>query len=363
MKNSINILHVISDFRRGGKERQLAVLVKYSDSKINHKIATLNDSQISYIEEYQLEQPLRIIKGKFNRFFNLIKIAKKNKFDLIHVWGNSEAVYSIPASIVFGIPLLNGSIRHGIRGDNFNHRFRSIVLQNSKYVLGNSKAGFYANKIMFDDKRHFVLYNGIEEKFFSVFDAKKRENFLDKKKISGNDLLFVTVANFVPYKDYFTILKVLAKLKKDGVKFHYIVIGKGKLENQIRDKINKLDLEKEVSIYNDNPNIPELLSISDIMIHSSLGEGCSNAILEAKAAGLRVVASNTGGTPEIVSEEDYLFEYKNLDDLELKLKEAIKSLKNNLLSRKEIQNKTQERFSVQKMQINYSNIIKAILND
>ena len=68
------------------------------------------------------------------------------------------------------------------------------------------------------------------------------------------------------------------------------------MEREIKNKIKELKLEQNISIYNNNPNIPELLSIADIMIHSSLGEGCSNAILEAKAAGLNVVASNTGGT-------------------------------------------------------------------
>ncbi len=59
------------------------------------------------------------------------------------------------------------------------------------------------------------------------------------------------------------------------------------------------------------------------MIHSSLGEGCSNAILEANAAGLIFVASNTGGTHEFINEWDFLFEYKNSQDLNKKLNEAI----------------------------------------
>ena len=47
-------------------------------------------------------------------------------------------------------------------------------------------------------------------------------------------------------------------------------------------------------------NVREYLFISDIMIHSSRGEGISNAILEGMYAGLPVIATNVGGIPETV---------------------------------------------------------------
>ncbi len=359
----IKVLHVISDFRRGGKERQLAVLVKFNEGKLKHIIATLNDVKDSYIDEYALDQPVKLGTGKFERMINLLKIIKDNKIDLIHAWGNAEVLYSIPASTILHRPILNGSIRHGIRKNNFSHRFRSFILQNSKFVLGNSQAGFAANKININKKKHFILYNGIEEKFFVESSELRKKEFLQDKHLDESAIVFISIANFIPYKDYITILKSLnSYLKSEDGNFHYIIIGKGNMEDFIRAKIHEMNLDDNVSIYNNNPNIPALLSISDIMIHSSFGEGCSNAILEAKAAGLKIVASNTGGTREIVDKEDYLFEYKNQDNLKLKLKEAVKSIKNNEASRIEIQNKTREKFSVEIMQKNYLGIINSILS-
>ena len=229
--------------------------------------------------------------------------------------------------------------------------------------MGIQKAGFEANKINFNTRNHFILYNGIEEKFFIGRDKDKRSTFTKINNLSKDALIFISIANFVPFKDYFTSLNGLAKLKNDGIKFHYNIIGKGEMEGDIINNINELGLEKNITIYNNNPNIPELLSVADIMIHSSLGEGCSNAILEAKAAGLRVVASNTGGTKEILGDEDFLFEYKNVTDFVSKLKNAIKSSTEKTLESQAIQNKTKERFSVKKMQQNYTQIINSILND
>ena len=363
MIKTINILHVISDFRRGGRERQLAILTKFSSDNFKHNIATLNDSVDSYIGEYNIKQPFRLGASKIGRIFKLISLCRQLEINLIHAWGNSEALYSIPASVILGIPLLNGSIRHGIRKNNFNHRFRSIVLQNSKYVLGNSFAGFSANKIKINSERNFVLYNGIEDKFFVDISSSKREELKIQKKLNDESIIFISIANFVPFKDYFTTLQTLQKLKSENIDFHYLIIGKGRMENEIKEKIKELNLQENISLFNNNPNIPELLTVSDIMIHSSLGEGCSNAILEAKAAGLLVVASDTGGTKEILSEIDFLFEYKNVSDLQSKLKDAVTSVKTSSMKRQEIQSKTKERFSVNKMQQNYSQIVRTILSN
>ncbi len=362
MTGKINILHIISSLGRGGRERQLSVMVHYPIPQLEQYIASFYDTKNSYVEEYDLDNLIFLPKHNVKRFIEIYKFAKKNRIDLIYAWGSSEAIFGILISWLLRIKFVNGSIRHGITLNKFSHRFRSIVLRRTKYVIGNSQAGFNANKIEIDPKRHFVLYNGIEDKFFLSIDNSKKAAFLSSKNLDDNAIILISVANFIPYKDYFTTLKCLAKLKNDGIKYHYIAIGKGKMEDEIKLKIKELMLEDNISIYNNNPNIAELLSMADIMIHSSLGEGCSNAILEAKAAGAIVVASNTGGTKEIVGKEDYLFEYKNVNDLEMKLKEAIKSVREKSIEKKQIQIRTKELFSVNKMQENYGNIVRTILN-
>ena len=361
--NTINVLHIVSSLGRGGRERQLSVLNHYKIDGVKQFVISFYDTDNSYTNEYDFQNLIYLSKNKLKRFLEVYQFSKKNKINLIYTWGNNEYLYTLPIAALLKIKLINGSIRHGIRKNSFNHRFRSFILQNSKYIIGNSQAGFKANKINFDSRRHFVMYNGIEDKFFIEEDVIKRKVYFKNNNGDEDSIMFISIANFIPYKDYITILEALNILKKEGIKFHYIMIGKGKMEGLIRNKLKELGLEKNAKIYNDGPNIPELLSISQIMIHSSLGEGCSNAILEAKAAGLKVVASNTGGTSEILGEEDFLFQYKNADDLKTKLKNAIDSLRKSSTSRKEIQSKTKERFSVNKMQENYYQIIKSILNN
>jgi glycosyltransferase involved in cell wall biosynthesis len=358
----LKILHVISDMRRGGRERQLATLVDNSNSVLENHILAFHNVSNNYLNEYSFSNFNYTGKLKIKRFLDITSYVRKCKINLIHTWGNSETLYSFPAAKFCGIPLLNGSIRHGIRRNNFSHRFRSIVLQFSKYILANSYAGFEANKIKINNKRHFVIYNGIEEKFFTDFNIVERNDFNKTYNLTVESIVFISIANFIPYKDYFTILNVLAGLKKKGLSFHYIMIGTGPLLKQINDFVEKIGLKKNISVYSNNPDIPSLLSISDIMIHSSLGEGCANAILEGSASGLMVVASDTGGTKEIIYDKDLLFSYKDEQDLDQKIELALLKYKTDKNLRQKISEETKKRFSVNSFIKNYYDCVNTIIN-
>ncbi|MBM3436524.1 MAG: glycosyltransferase family 4 protein [Bacteroidetes bacterium] len=157
-----------------------------------------------------------------------------------------------------------------------------------------------------------VLYNGLDERFFGIVDKQQfllQNNEINSIKQSGI-LIFTSVANLVPYKDYFTIFKALEQLKNKGYQFYYLIIGEGPDRSAIENDIREKDLEKNVVLLGRRHDVKEILSISDVFIHSSRGEGCSNAIIEAMASALPVVATDTGGTNEIVqSDHGFLFDY------------------------------------------------------
>jgi glycosyltransferase involved in cell wall biosynthesis len=353
----MRVLHVMSDIRRGGRERQLFVLIHYSPPEMEHHIAVFHNMGNDYLNEYNIPKIKFLKNNKLLRFYDLYKYVKENKIDLIHSWGNSETIYSIPARLFLKKTLLNGSVLHGVRKQKLSHYFRSFILRRSKYILANSFAGLYTNKIKVNNERHFVIHNGVEDKFFVRKNFEKRKQFNSEKNLTDDAIIFISIANFHPYKEYFTPLEVIASLVKEGVHLHYIIVGWGPLEKAINDYIVHLNLGDKVTIYSNRPYIPDILSISDIMLHSSEGEGCSNAILEAKAAGCIVVASETGGTPEIVGSKDFLFEYKNREDLTAKIKAAVKSFNTDPDIRSKIQEETRSRHSVMK----YYNQYKAVL--
>lgn len=318
----IKIFHVISSLTRGGRERQLSTIIFNTDQeKHPSKIIYFNASENHYFDEYKLHDfSIKITAKKFRRrLAELNHLIITEKPDLIFTWGNLESVFILLLKPFHQFKFINGSVRHGIRSQKLSHYFRTIILHLSGFIVANSKAGLKANHL----NRGYVLYNGIDNKFIGKLSKeekiKKRNALLN---IDPKSTLLISVANLVPYKDYDTILRALKGLKKEKYRFNYLILGNGPLRQSVEQKIREYNLTENISILGTVQNVPEFLQLSDIFIHSSKGEGCSNAILEAMAAGLPIIASNTGGTPEIVNTMNgFLFEYGDF----MKLKALIRS--------------------------------------
>jgi len=312
VKESIKILHLISSLTRGGRERQLATIVSNTDyEKFRTIIVYFNKHKHSYIEEYGLYDIAINIEsdGLLKRLRELNLILKKEKPDIVYTWGNGESVSTLLLKPFHNFKFINGSVRHGIRLKKLSHYFRNLVLHISQNIVANSYAGLIANNL----NHGYVLYNGITPKFAIHFNKQEK---LDRRNtvlnIIENKILLISVANMVPYKDYFTVLEALKRLKEENYLFHYFILGTGPQRGLIEEKIKEYDLTDNINIIGNVENVEYYLKMADLFIHSSRGEGCSNAILEAMYAGLPVIATNVGGIPEIVyPKSSLLFPYRD----------------------------------------------------
>jgi len=343
------ILHLTTSLGRGGAERQLATVVNHADETHN-TILSFHDRTTGYLID-----PSKIKSFKSKRFigrlFELRSILRVQKPDLIYAW--APLPYVLASFAVRGRKpkIINGSIRHGIFKESFHGHFRKWLLQRSKYVVANSYAGLKANGI----EKGYVLYNGIDPKF------DKESWIKESQETAGRALNLLSIANLVPIKDYFTVLEALKRIKDDGLSFRYSIIGEGPLRNEIETRIRELGLSKMVQLLG-RVNDPEThLARADIFIHSSKGEGCSNAILEAMYMALPVIASDTGGTSEIVGSNAILFEYKNIQQLYGAIKKLLQDGSLRKCMAEESYKIACSRFSVNSMLANYSSIIAGIL--
>lgn len=319
---NINIVFTTDNINRGGKERQLFILAKtLSDKGFSINIITKEISNENYIAEYDFNQRLfNTYKGNswFEEFRYFKNILNRENPEILISWDFQTSFFSLFLYKRYHFIFINASIQHGIRLLRVSHILRSIVCFLSPYVIANSYAGLKANNLK-PGKRRFVLYNGIETKFQNKLADTEIED-LRKKLIPGYienpGFIYVSVANFVPYKDYFTVLRALNQLNTNNVIFYYLILGDGPMRNEIEKAIIKSGLKERVILVGRTEKVREYLFASDLFIHSSEGEGISNAILEGMYAGLPVVATNVGGIPETVFPgSSLLFPYKDHEAL------------------------------------------------
>ncbi len=362
----MKILFTTDTIQRGGKERQLFILSAQLARKgyiIN--ILTFKLTENNFINEYNFKpDQINLIKpqNRFSRYLAFKKLIKTFEPDLVFAWDFETSLYNLCLYKKFKYRFINGSIQHGIRLFRFSHIIRSITCWSSPFVVANSLAGLKANNLK-PGKRRFVFYNGIEIKFMNRLSEPKID-ILRKKIIPGYSIIpgfvYISVANLVPYKDYCTVIKALSKLKSD-FNFYYLIVGDGPMRKKFKEMTRVYGLEKNIILAGRVENVKDYLFVADVMIHSSRGEGISNAILEGMYAGLPVIATNVGGIPEtIYPASSMLFPYKDHETLYNCLLKS-KGLKESFDPSSEEYQAHLRKFSVETMVRRFEEIIDEIL--
>lgn len=313
----MRIIFTTDTIQRGGKERQLFVLARHLiDQGHEVHVIALKRSVDNYLEEYCFPfDHLHVIlsKGIWRRIRECRRFFKSIKPDLVFSWDMQTALFTLILHRRQGFLFINGCIQHGVRPFKLAFLFRSLTCWLSPYVVANSLAGLRANNLK-PGTRRFVLHNGIEDKFRQLLDKESRQRVRCELIPGYRDrqgIVFISVANFVPFKDYETVFRAMRELK-GRYPFYYLILGDGPRRAETERQIAEAGLEANVVILGQRQDVETHLQISDYFIHSSKGEGISNAIVEAMMAGLPVIATRVGGIPETVFPgSSALFEYRN----------------------------------------------------
>lgn len=109
----------------------------------------------------------------------------------------------------------------------------------------------------------------------------------------------VMVARFSRQKDHKTLLQALALIKDKA--WHLNLIGAGD-DMPYRVMSRDFGIADKITFHGERADVPQFIQTQDIFLLISHWEGFSRSIIEAMRASLPVIASNTAGTPESVSQ-------------------------------------------------------------
>jgi len=149
-----------------------------------------------------------------------------------------------------------------------------------------------------------VIYNGTE--IPDIVPIKRTHYLHTLLRLPEHQRLVGMVASFRAIKGHEYFVRAAAKITQQYEDVDFIIIGYTGTDyyTKISALIAELGLHAKVHCMGHRKDIRALLQSLDIFVLSSLHEGFSNAILEAMAEGLPVIASRRGGNPEIVTTEN-----------------------------------------------------------
>jgi len=230
------------------------------------------------------------MKNPIGYALRLSKIVRREKYDVVHVHGNSCTM----AFDLLGAYLGGAKIRAAHSHNTFcnfmtAHRLLRPLFD-SLYTHAFA-CGTEAGNWLFREKPFVVIPNAVDvEKF--AFDHVSREECRRELGLK-DEMAIASVAHFSPQKNHSFMLDVFHAYHKVDPSAKLVLVGRGAQKGEIEAKINRLGLSGSVILTGLRTDVPRLLSAFDVMLLPSLYEGFPTVLLEWQAAGLPALVSDT----------------------------------------------------------------------
>lgn len=219
----------------------------------------------------------------------LRKLLKAHHFDVVHVHGNSATMaLDLFIAQTCGVKT---RIAHSHNTISKHPRVHAIMKPFLNMVTNQPVAcGQDAGKFLFN-KKFTIVPNCIDvEKFRSDLEVRAEER---KKLGIGDEPLIGNVGRFTYQKNHQFLVKIFDAVLKKEPTAKLLLIGDGELLEEIKRQVTELGISKNVIFYGTSDHVNRLMQAMDCFLLPSKYEGLSVTALEAQAAGLPCIMTNT----------------------------------------------------------------------
>lgn len=169
----------------------------------------------------------------------------------------------------------------------------------ARYVPISSAAAASLSRMGISESRMTVVPSGVDVDRFG--NANRSEEIATRWGVFPGDLVVGAVGALEREKGHAVLLEAAAAVVREHPRARFVIVGTGSLAGALARDISRLGLGGKARCVPQDVPLERILPLFDIFVLPSLSEGLSTALIAAMAAGLPVVASDTGGIPEVVT--------------------------------------------------------------
>jgi glycosyltransferase involved in cell wall biosynthesis len=321
--------HVLSLIRGIDRDKYNVFLFSAAAGELADAAAAIPG--LIFIRSRFLDRTIHPLKDCF-ALIALFFIIKKNRIDVVHTHSSKAGILGRAAARLAGVR----RIVHTVHGWSFNDHQPAFVRR--CYVgLERYCARFTDALIIVSAHDHQTGFReriqprgayalircGIDASGFAVTDgrgtAREALGFQVSDKVVG------MIACFKPQKAPLDFVAMAVRVKRQCPAAKFLLIGDGVLRPAIIEAVQNAGLDQDFVLAGWRRDIPVLLSAMDVFVLTSLWEGLPIAVMEAMAAGVPVLVTDTGGVREIIhsGENGYCVPPGNVDAMTQKVMELL----------------------------------------
>ena len=298
----IKILYIVPSLRlcNGIASYAMNYFRNINDSNIQIDFATGADEESVYFEEIRNKgskiyyipkmeiRNIEKIRKRIKKFF------QENKYDIVHCHVLNMGAFYLYYAKKYNVPVRILHSHATKYSDKPLNNIRNFIL--SKWAIKCANTYFACSKMagdfLFKNKKYDVINNAIEVEKFS-YNTEIRNKIRKQENIKEDEIVIANIGRFVAQKNILFLLEAFEKLIKENNHYKLMLIGAGPLEKEIMKKIEEGKLTEKVIIRKSIPNVNEYMQAIDILALPSLYEGLPVVGIEAQAADLQCLFSDT----------------------------------------------------------------------
>lgn len=206
--------------------------------------------------------------------------------------------------------------RHGAR------QLMKWVLPKARIVAVSRQLGARCQALGVPPDRIDVVHDGVDAEMFCVRNRAKARAELGR---DSNERMVVYVGNLLRSKGVADLLDAFERIARQDDRATCVIVGRGPDEPLCRAVAERIGDRVTFTGPLASAGVAQWMAASDIVTLPSWAEGTPNVVREALACGRRVVASNVGGIPDLITTDELgdMVEPKDIDGLSATLSRAL----------------------------------------
>ena len=302
-RQPIRVLNMFTVMDRGGAETMVMNYYRHIDrTKVQFDFLVHREQRGAYDDEIErmggrIYRMCPIYPQNFSRYKRDLRafFRAHPEYKIIHSHMSELGYFAFREAERQGVPVRICHAHNAPHGFDVKMIMRTYFKKRMMpYLTHLFMCGEESGKWLYGEKnksRFIMLNNAIDAALYS-FDASKREKMRQQLGLT-DELVIGHVGRFNPQKNHPFLLDVFAALLKKESDAVLLLVGGGDDMPEIQAKAEALGITERVRFLGVRSDVADLIQAMDVFVFPSLYEGLGIAVVEAQAAGLPCVVSDT----------------------------------------------------------------------
>lgn len=307
MAAPIRLLQFTRSFYLGGTEGQVLELLRQLPARYRVSLAVIERKgpMMEQVRALGFEPPDFPLHGSVlrpNTAWQVLRLARwinAQRIQLVHAQDFYAAVLAVPAAKLARAKVVVGRLDLAHWHSPAQRAVLAEWTRRADHVIANAEAirRMLVSEERLRPARVSVIRNGLD---LPRFDARVRDGLTAPlPEVEGPVVLHVANMNHV-VKRQEDLLQAIAQLRRAGIRVSAFFVGDGPRRPFLERLARTLGLVGVAHFLGHRRDVPALCARAQVGVLCSSAEGTSNAVMEGMAAGLPMIVTRVGGSPDLI---------------------------------------------------------------